>query len=265
MNEIRSLRSLLVWIVPFAIVLAVLGWETDWGGGVSLPVPVAAPAAPQPVNVALTPEYRIDGGLAARNETVDRVLFNPTRRPAPPAAQAASGPSALAKGKYALTGTIVVGDVVTAFLREVATGKPYTVHKGEKIDGAMVAEAAPDHVRLTLGADSEDLPLKVAQGPKTTVLAPHAGIPGVPQPARGAGALGIPQPVVPQAGAGPLSVGEVLARRRAAAAAQAAAQARATVAPAAANANPGAVDPRWGEADAAIRARIQAQRTQTQK
>src|SRR5579863_8408274 len=168
MNESRSLRSVALWVVLFALVLAILGWETDWGDGVSLPVPGAGAVAPQPVDVALMPEYAIVGGLAARKETVERVLFNPTRRPAPPAAQTAGGNSAFPHGKYVLTGTTVAGDVATAMLREVAGGKSHTVRKGDKIDGALVADVTPDSVKLTLGADSEELHLKVALGPATT-------------------------------------------------------------------------------------------------
>ena len=75
MNEIRSLRSVLVWIVPFAIVLAILGWETDWGDGVSIPIPVTPPTSPQPVSVALMPEYRIDGALAAMDRRDGRRFY----------------------------------------------------------------------------------------------------------------------------------------------------------------------------------------------
>lgn len=249
MNEIRSLRSVLVWIVPFAIVLAILGWETDWGDGVSIPVPVTPPTSPPPVSVALMPEYRIDGALAARRETVDRVLFNPTRRPAPPATQIAGETAVLQKGKYVLTGTAVAGNVATAMLREVAGGKSHTVRKGEKIDGALVADVTSDSIKLTQGANTEELHLKVALGPATTlqptvpgaVPAGVAPIPGMPVGAAlPAATSGIPravpsalyrQPVPGQAAAQPatgqrpgvVSVGQLLAERRAAAAAQAAA------------------------------------------
>ncbi|MDE2209610.1 MAG: hypothetical protein KGJ99_07785 [Betaproteobacteria bacterium] len=246
MNESRSLRSLALWVVLFALVLAILGWETDWGDGVSLPVPGAGAVAPQPVDVALMPEYAIEGGLAARKETVDRVLFNPTRRPAPPATQTAGGNSAFAHGKYVLTGTTVAGDVATAMLREVAGGKSHTVRKGDKIDGALVADVTPDSVKLTQGGDSEELHLKVALGPATTAQGPMAGtlppgVAGAPMGAEAAreaaaaararsqsafGPLVGGQAAVgqPAAGARPgiVSVGELLAERRAAAQAAAA-------------------------------------------
>ena len=93
-------RSLLVWLVPFAIVVAALGFETDWGRCGKRDAPAAPATPPQPVAVALLPEYRIDGGLDARQETVDRVLFNPTRRPAPPATQTAGPNATMKQGLY---------------------------------------------------------------------------------------------------------------------------------------------------------------------
>ena len=88
-------RGLAIWVVPFVIAVAAIGIETDWGRSLNRDTPVPAAAPPQPVAVALLPEYRIEGGVDARRETVDRVLFNPTRRPAPPASQAAGGASAM--------------------------------------------------------------------------------------------------------------------------------------------------------------------------
>jgi len=182
-------RSLAIWIVPFVLAIAAIGIETDWGRSLARDTPVPAAATPQPVEVALLPEYRIDGGIDARRETVDRVLFNPTRRPAPPASQAAGAGSAIKRGQYTLTGTTVVGNVATAFLREVNGGKSRSVHQGDKLnDGLVVAEVKPDLVRLRQGDDVEELSLKIATGPKSTVqVAPAApaiaGVqPGVPAP-----------------------------------------------------------------------------------
>ena len=163
-------RSLIVWLVPFALAIAAIGIETDWGRSFNRDAPVHVAATPQPVAVALLPEYRVDGGTEARRETVDRVLFNPTRRPAPPASQAAGSASAMKRGQYTLTGTTVVGNVATAFLREVNGGKSRSVHQGDKLgDGLLVAEVRPDRVRLKQGDDVEELSLKIAAGPKMTV------------------------------------------------------------------------------------------------
>jgi hypothetical protein len=255
-------RGLLIWLVPFAIVVVALGYETDWGRAVAPETPRPAAPAAQPVAVALLPEYRVEGGLDARRETIDRVLFNPTRRPAPPANQTAAAPSSMKKGLFTLTGTTVVGNTATAFLREVNGGKSRSVRKGETIDGMVVAEVASDHVRLKQGDEVEELRLKIATGPRTTVQTVVAAQPGaVPgQPAQpglpvvrpgpfggaataggSAPATGQPQtlPVAPPAVAAPpatatprptgtMSVSELLAeRRRAARAAAEAAAGRA--------------------------------------
>ena len=165
-------RRLVWWLVPFAIVVAALGFETDWGRSLDQVAPVRATAPAQPVTVALMPEYRLEGGLDARKDTVDRVLFNPTRRPAPPATQTATGPSSMKRGQFTLTGTTVVGNTATAFLREVNGGKARSVRKGETLNGMTVAEVTTDRVRLKQGDEFEDLQLKIAAGPRTTVQSP---------------------------------------------------------------------------------------------
>jgi hypothetical protein len=43
------------------------------------------------------------------------------------------------------------------------------VKKGDKINGMLIADVSENGVRITLGGESEDLPLKVASGPRTTV------------------------------------------------------------------------------------------------
>ena len=149
-------RGVALWIIPFAIAVAAIGIETDWGRSLTRDTPMPAAAPPQPVAVALLPEYRVEGGVEARRETVDRVLFNPTRRPAPPASQSGASASAIKRGQYTLTGTTVVGNVATAFLREVNGGKSRSVHQGDKLnDGMVVAELRPDRVRLKQGDDVE--------------------------------------------------------------------------------------------------------------
>jgi hypothetical protein len=213
MNDATALmRTLLWWGVPFAIVVVALGYDTDWGRGVAgeADQPPVAPA--QPVPVALLPEYRIEGGAQTRKETVERVLFNPTRRPAPPAAQTAGGASQMQKGLYTLTGTTVVDNVATAFLREVKGGKSRSVRKGDTLDGMLVADVEADHVRLRLGDDSEDLHLKYAAGPKTTVqtVAPRVAAAN-PPPAAPPNAVAQPgagSARLPAAGPGALSAAQ---------------------------------------------------------
>jgi hypothetical protein len=168
-------RSRLWWLVPVLVLAVLLGVELGWGRQVHrLPEDPAVIEA-RAVTPALLPEYKIDGGLAGRAETVNRTLFNPTRRPAP-VAVAEAARSQIKTGQFILTGTSLAGDRSIAFLKEVAGGKFRTVRQGEQINGMLVAEVKPDRVRLTLGGDSEELVLKVAAGPKATASpTPPAG------------------------------------------------------------------------------------------
>ncbi len=161
-------RSGLWWIVPTLALAILLGLEVDWGRRVHR-LPDAPPSIePRPVTPTLLPEYKIEGGLAAHAETVNRTLFNPTRRPAP-ALAGDGGRKQMQRGQFLLTGTTVAGDRSIAFLREVAGGKSRTVRQGEQVNGMLVAEVKTDRVKLTLGDESEELVLKVAAGPRTTI------------------------------------------------------------------------------------------------
>ena len=163
-------RAWAIWLVPAAVLVALVGWEIDWGRQVVRMPPAAPPVDPKPVTAAVLPEYQIDGGLAAHSETVGRTLFNATRRPAPVLA-ADNAPHRLKPGQFLLTGTAVSGERNIAFLKETGGGKSRAVRQGDEIDGMRVALVAPDRVKLTLGDESEELVLKVAPGPKTTLAA----------------------------------------------------------------------------------------------
>jgi hypothetical protein len=249
----------------------VIGWETDWGRAVEKHPPPADAIAPKPVVTSLLPEFTIAGGGSARTEMVERTLFNPTRRPAPPAVQDAAA-MRMQRGQFALTGTMIIDGKSTAFLREVAGGKARRVQTGEKINGLLVAEVKPDRVKFTLGDESEELLLKVAVNPRPTAP-PVTVAQGAPTPAGAAPATaaGAPAP------AGTPNAAQTLAERRRAARAAAAAGAQdgsaaagvpAAPAPAPAAAAPAAaapaaaapaaaaagqsgtdVDPRWGQMD----------------
>ena len=177
-------RGWALWVVPAVALAALVGWEIDWGRQLvrmpSAPPPVEA----KPVTAAALPEYRIEGGLPAHAEMVARTLFNATRRPAPVLA-VDGGPHRLNPGRFQLMGTTVTAERNVAFLKEVAGGKSRVVRQGDEIDGVYVASVQPDRVKLTLGDESEELILKVAQGPKTT-LAAAPPPPGAPAPAVGA-------------------------------------------------------------------------------
>jgi len=250
-------QAVLWWLLPLAGLAAVLGWETDWGRAVEKHPPPAEAIAPKPVVTSLLPEFTITGGVSARTEMVERTLFNPTRRPAPPAVQDAAA-MRMQRGQFALTGTMIVDGKSTAFLREVAGGKARRVQAGEKINGLLVAEVKPDRVKFTLGDESEELLLRVAVNPRPTAL-PAAVAQAAPPPPAGAApptAAAAPAPAVTPNTAQTLAERRRAARAAAAAGAQdgsAAARAPAAAAPATAAPDAGAsntgADPRWGQMD----------------
>jgi hypothetical protein len=243
-------RSRLWWLVPVLALGVLLGIELGWGRQVHrLPEPGPALEA-RPVTPALLPEYKIEGGLAGRAETVNRTLFNPTRRPAPTAV-ADTGRPQMQRGQFVLTGTSLAGERSIAFLKEVAGGKARTIRQGEQINGMLVAEVKSDRVRLTLGGDSEELVLKVAAGPKTTVgpIPPAAAPPGAANPFGGAPPapqLGVPLAVQPDAA-------QVIEQRRRAARAGTPAVAAPPVTPAPGRSTllPGSPPPAAGQGTAA--------------
>ena len=223
MNTLRSsARGALVWIAPFALLALLLAWQTDWGRAFARTPPAETAAAPAPMSIALLPEYQPAATPDKNKDAVDRTLFNPTRRPAPQAQVAEAKPK-IQRGQFTLAGTIVVDGKTTAFLKETNGGKPRRVGQGEVINGMTVSSIGADRVKFTLGDESEEVILKVAAGPKTTIQPVVPNMP-VTATANTAGAAGMPGQA-PGANQQPRDVAEVLAeRRRAARAAEAAAQ-----------------------------------------
>ena len=252
-------RSWLVWLLPFVALALVIAWEADWGRKWRHVPETGAAAAPQPVVVSVLPEYKPAATPATQRDMVERALFNPTRRPAPVIA-AEGAKKRLQPGQFVLTGTLLIDGKSTALLRENAGGKTRRVTVGEQVNGMLVADVRPDRVKLTLGDESEELFLKVALGPKTTTQPGPA--PAAAPAEAGAGGGGAAP------GTGQTSADTLAERRRAQQAAQAAGRPPVLNAPpagtilppggAAAPAN-AQIDPRWGEADARVRARVQRQ------
>ena len=222
MNRLRSAaRRALAWAVPGALLVLVLAWQTDWGRAFALTPAAEPPATPAPLTIALLPEYQPAATPEKNKDAVERTLFNPTRRPAPvPMAEAAK--PKMQRGQFTLAGTIVVDGKTTVFLKETNGGKPRRVAQGETINGMTVASVGPDRIKLTMGDESEELTLKVASGPKTTI---QPVVPNMPVTAS-ANPVGAPpgtpgQPLA--AGSQVRDVADILAeRRRAARAAEAA-------------------------------------------
>lgn len=197
-----------LWLVSGALIVGALGWQVFGRAAASTPDAPVVAAAPAPFALALLPEYSAATATPTDDDMIQRSPFNPTRRPAPPvAATADAAKPKMQRGQFALSGTMQIDGNLTAFVREVQGGKSRRVRPGETLNGMTVAEIKPDRVRLTLGDESEDLILKVAAGPKTTIQ------PAAPVASRGP-ITATPVPGTPAAAAGPRDVSEVLAERR---------------------------------------------------
>jgi hypothetical protein len=245
-------RTALLWLAAFAALVAVIGWETDWGRQVS-PAHDIPTARAQPVTIALLPEYALAGGTQPRRDTVERPVFVPTRRPGPPPVAQEPPKPKIQRGQFVLTGTAVVDKEAIAFLREASTGKSRTVRKGDNVNGLTVASIAPDSVVLAMGDETEPLALKVAAGPRQTIQPATAAPPGAPQPPAGGTPAAVPAQPAPATAAAPQAqpaqspeAQSLLERRRAARAAQAAAEASASGG-AAGQPPASAVDPGWAD------------------
>jgi hypothetical protein len=188
------------WLVPVVVLALLIGWEIDWGRQIVRVPSAPAPVEAKPLVAAVLPAYAIDGGLPAHTETVERTLFNATRRPAPVLA-GDSGPNHLTANQYQLMGTTVTGDKKIAFLKEIAGGKSRVVRQGDQINGMFVASVEADRVKFTLNDESDELLLKVAPGPKRTVAAAPPQMPAAaPAPAAAAGGANPGAPVRPGQG-----------------------------------------------------------------
>ena len=187
-------RRWLAWVVPTLVLLLIIGVESDWGRAF-LPTPrLPAATAPKPINTALAPEYQLPGGIEAYGETVNRPLLAPSRRQAPPPPAASPPKPTIVRGQFALMGTTVTKEKSVALLREVSSGKFMRVSKGEVVNGMTVDTIEPNKVTLRLAEDTDEVPLKIALGPKPPVVPPGAPPPGgVPQ-------AGLPPGGVPAAG-----------------------------------------------------------------
>jgi hypothetical protein len=222
MNKLSPrLSAVLWWLAPLAALAAMIGWETEWSGAIAKAPPPEAAIESKPIVASVLPEFEIPGGVDARSESVSRTLFNPTRRPAPSAAQE-GGAQRLKSGQFALTGTMLVDGKNIALLREISVNKPRRVKAGETINGMKVAEVKADRVKFTLGEESEELVLKVATNPRPTPQpAVAAAAPAAPAAAPAAAA-----PVVtagaPPGAAAQVNAAQTLAERRRAARAAAA-------------------------------------------
>lgn len=155
-----------------AVLVIVIGLEAGLGGMQLWSSPQAA--APRP---AASAEAKLVPPLASVNpeqaypEAAARPLFSPTRRPAPPAATAASN---MVRGQFTLQGVIAVGDHRIALLREKSSGRVHRVEKGREVNGLTLIGVENDKVILAQGSEHEEVALLVQKGAAMAAAPPAA-------------------------------------------------------------------------------------------
>ena len=65
----------LIWLLPFVVLAVVIGWESDWGHKWRhLPATDAVVVVPQPVVVAVLPDYRPSATLSTQRDMVEGIV-----------------------------------------------------------------------------------------------------------------------------------------------------------------------------------------------
>jgi general secretion pathway protein N len=168
--------------VVAALLLAVLAAELGAGAALRERLAGLGSSKPAVVQTRLLPPVAVVNPDVEYPETAARPLFTPTRRPAPPATQAAAAP-AMNKGQFTLTGVTIVGDTKIALLREKSSGRVVRVEQGKDVNGITVAKIEPDKVTLTQSGDEEVVAMLVSKGaPQPPVPFASAAGPFAPQP-----------------------------------------------------------------------------------
>lgn len=152
------------------------------GRAVVLPQPPVI--QPAPVELVLYPDFRLPPPEKAFPVTLERPLFVPDRRKAPPIPPPPPPPPpTMKKGQFQLVGTIITDDLKAAYLRELAGGKVRQVQLGTIINGILLEQVEPDRVVLSQYDDHEELVLKIQPSPAKAAPVPAPGQPN-PVPPR---------------------------------------------------------------------------------
>ena len=175
----------------------VIGWQTDWGRALSHTDTVVE-ARKGTLDTNVLPRYSLPPQDVGYKEIVERPLFVPTRRPAPPSTSTAQ--VAMKKGQFKLAGTTVSAGVSVAYLIETSTNKTHRVNLGNEINGIKVERVDAVRVLLKQGEETEELSLRSSASPKlpppTAVAAVNPGQPVPPNalPGPAGGNFGPPLP-----------------------------------------------------------------------
>lgn len=184
--------------------MAIIIASAAWIGYVAIRTDPASSADPRPATeTAALEEIKLSPGFTGPGpdlvETTARPLFNPSRRPLGGSTQGGAGSGDLPRGRYELTGVSISPERRTAMLRDVATRKTIHVEQSKDLNGILVEAVSENKVVFKLGADREELLLKVAVTPRAAGEAPSnpASRSGAAQPAPSGATQGFAPPPPP--------------------------------------------------------------------
>lgn len=161
---------------------AVLAWEWELGRQLEgefakmrkLPV-TAVPA------LSVQPEFSLPDVESGFPELLARPIFFSSRRTMASASQDAAG--GWKRGQFELVGVVITPGLRAALLRDAESGKTKTIAMGAQIQGLTLGEVEAGKVVLRMGAESEELTLKVQVSAKPPLPgAAQAQAPAASQP-----------------------------------------------------------------------------------
>lgn len=176
---------------------AVVAWETDFGRAL-FAVDITPPERRATLDTNVYPPFQLGGMESTYRETVERPLFVPTRKPAPPALPTTQ--VVMRKGQFRLAGTLVNNNASYAFLYETAATKTHRIAVGSQVNGIQVQSVTPTLVVLKQGDDTEELRLVTSASPRVPQAPSGPLPPGMQPPGQPSGNVGAPpsMPNMPQ-------------------------------------------------------------------
>lgn len=167
-----------------------IGEETDWGRALTPSTPAMPTQAPLPTSLSLLDDFSQPSLDKHYTQTLERPLFVPTRRPAPPLPPPPPPPPppkpTMQKGQFQLAGAMILPETSYVILRDVASGKMRRVEKGQTINGILVEAVEAEQVVLSQYDDSEVVTMKVAPSPAAPMSQPVQSGQAVSPPASAA-------------------------------------------------------------------------------
>jgi len=172
--NIKSL-ALLAWALVNAALVLSIGKELGWGEKLVQPLPAPEVHPSAPVEIALLPDFRLPAREKAYAQSLERPLFVPNRRKAPPVPAAPPPPPpTMQKGQFQLLGTIITDEMKIAVIKEISSGKERQVVQGYNINGLQLDLVESDRIVFSQYGDQEEIRLRIQRSPRP-VAAPQGG------------------------------------------------------------------------------------------